>query len=389
MNLIPSSISNQTLEAYLVKISARSRIIYWIIIGTVVALIASLPYIFVDVSVQARGYFQSDIEKQVVYTPFQGKVRYTSVRNGERVEKGDTLLVIDYETISAQTVAFRQKIAENDASLSDLEILTKIDSSDLDYISSLLTSTRYRAEAENVRNQHIIQYQKYKKKKAEHERNQLLYEQDIIPEADFENSLYLLTSENDNLNQILLYQKSLWQSDLAARRNERVSLLAGLEQCMESITNRILVAPASGEVIQTADIQKGSIVGQGQMVAEISPYGELIATCFVKPSDIGLVQENQKVKIQVEAFNYNEWGMLQGEIVDISDDMIVEDGSNVFFRIKCRPDRTYLTLRNGHKAFIKKGMSVNTRIIVTQRSLFNLLFDKADKWFNPYTYKPE
>ncbi len=389
MNLIPSSISNQTLEAYLVKISARSRIIYWIIIGTVVALIASLPYIFVDVSVQARGYFQSDIEKQVVYTPFQGKVRYTSVRNGERVEKGDTLLVIDYETISAQTVAFRQKIAENDASLSDLEILTKIDSSDLDYISSLLTSTRYRAEAENVRNQHIIQYQKCKKKKAEHERNQLLYEQDIIPEADFENSLYLLTSENDNLNQILLYQKSLWQSDLAARRNERVSLLAGLEQCMESITNRILVAPASGEVIQTADIQKGSIVGQGQMVAEISPYGELIATCFVKPSDIGLVQENQKVKIQVEAFNYNEWGMLQGEIVDISDDMIVEDGSNVFFRIKCRPDRTYLTLRNGHKAFIKKGMSVNTRIIVTQRSLFNLLFDKADKWFNPYTYKPE
>jgi HlyD family secretion protein len=158
---------------------------------------------------------------------------------------------------------------------------------------------------------------------------------------------------------------------------------------METITNRILVAPASGEVIQTADFQKGSIVGQGQLVAEISPYGELIATCFVKPSDIGLVQENQKVKIQVEAFNYNEWGMLQGEIVDISDDMIVEDGSSVFFRIKCRPDRTYLTLRNGHKAFIKKGMSVNTRIIVTQRSLFNLLFDKADKWFNPYTYKAE
>jgi HlyD family secretion protein len=81
--------------------------------------------------------------------------------------------------------------------------------------------------------------------------------------------------------------------------------------------------------------------------------------------------------------------MLQGEIIDISDDMIVENGSSAFFRIKCKPRRTFLTLKNGHKAYIRKGMSLNTRVIVTRRSLFNLLFDKADKWFNPYTYKQE
>jgi HlyD family secretion protein len=95
------------------------------------------------------------------------------------------------------------------------------------------------------------------------------------------------------------------------------------------------------------------------------------------------------VKIQVDAFNYNEWGMLTGNIIDISDDMIVENGSTAYFRIKCKPDQTFLSLRNGHKAYIKKGMSINTRIFVIRRSLYNLLFDKADKWFNPYTYKPE
>jgi len=31
-------------------------------------------------------------------------------------------------------------------------------------------------------------------------------------------------------------------------------------------------------------------------------------------------------------------------------------------------------------------MSFNARIVVIRRSLFHLLFDKADKWFNPYTY---
>ena len=351
--------------------------------------IALLPFVFVDVSVQAGGYFQSDIEKQVVYTPFQGKVVFTSIRNGDRVTKGDTLLVIDSETIRAQQVALVQRIAENDASISDLEKLTKIDSLENQLAYTGLLTQRYKAEFANLRSQQTIQFQKYQKKKTEHERNELLYNQEIIPEIDYENSLFVLNSEKDNLNQVLLYQKSLWQSDLAMRRNEAVKLIADFEQCTEELTNRIVLAPTSGEIIQSSDIQTGSIVSPGQKIAEISPDGELVATCFVKPADIGLIHENQQVKIQVDAFNYNEWGMLDGSIIDISDDMIVENGSTAFFRIKCKPSQTFLSLKNGHKASVKKGMSLNTRIVVIRRSLYNLLFDKADKWFNPYTYTKE
>ena len=389
MELIPFSLSKYTLETYLVKISTRSKIIYWIIIGMIIFGIASLPFIYVDVSVQARGYFQSDIEKQFVYTPFQGKVIYTSIRNGDRVTKGDTLLVIDSETIRAQQAALVQRISENDASISDLEKLTGIDSADLQLFTNGLATKKYQAEFENIRNQQTMQLQKYQKKKTEHERNELLYKQEIIPETDYENSLFVLNSEKDNLNQIVLYQKSLWQSDLALRRNESVKLLADLKQCSEELTNRIVLAPTSGEIIQSSDIQSGSVVSQGQKMAEISPDGELVATCFVKPADIGLIHEKQKVKIQVDAFNYNEWGMLLGDIIDISDDMIIENGTMAYFRIKCNPRQSFLSLKNGHKAYIKKGMSLNTRIVVIRRSLYNLLFDKADKWFNPYTYKPE
>jgi hypothetical protein len=81
--------------------------------------------------------------------------------------------------------------------------------------------------------------------------------------------------------------------------------------------------------------------------------------------------------------------MLDGSIIDISDDMIVENGSTAYFRIKCRPDKTSLSLKNGQTASVKKGMSLNARIVVTRRSLFNLLFDKTDKWFNPYSYSKE
>ena len=389
MNLIPYSISEYSLETYLGKITTRSRIIYWIIIGMILVGIAILPFVSVDVSVQARGYFQSDIEKQVVYTPIQGKIIYTSVRNGETINKGDTLLVIDTETIRAKHASLVQRIAENDSSMMDLEKLTKIYSSDNKMLNISLITQRYRAEFANLRIQQSIQFQKYQKKKTEHERNELLYHQQIIPKMEYENSLFLLNSEKDNLNQVLLSQKSVWQNDLTLRRNESVTLLADLQQCSEELTNRIVLAPTSGEVIQSSDIQTGSIVSPGQKIAEISPAGELVATCFVKPSDIGLIHEKQKVKIQVDAFNFNEWGMLQGDIIDISDDMILENGSAAYFRIKCKPEKTFLSLKNGYKADIKKGMSLSTRIVVIRRSLFHLLFDKADKWFNPYTYVKE
>ncbi|MEN6352847.1 MAG: HlyD family efflux transporter periplasmic adaptor subunit [Bacteroidales bacterium] len=388
MDIIPFSISSYTLETYLIKISTRSRIIYWIIIGMVIFVIALLPFIYVDVSIQAKGYFQSDIEKQIVYTPFQGKVAFTSIRNGNKVKKGDTLLLIDSESTRARQTALTQRISEINSFIDDLEILTGIDSTNIVVNDRLLTK-RYKAEFENIQNQQTLQFQKFQNRKNEHERNELLYSQKLIPEVDYENSLFAFVSEKENLNQVLLYQKSIWQSDLTARRSDVISLRADLEQCNEELINRIVLAPVSGEIIQSSDIQTGSLISQGQKIAEISPGGELIAICFVKPSDIGLIHENQQVKIQVDAFNYNEWGMLYGDIIYVSDDMIVENGSTACFRIKCKPTQTFLSLKNGYKADIKKGMSLNARIVVVRRNLFNLLFDKADKWFNPYTYLKE
>lgn len=386
MELIPFSIAENTLENYLVRITTKSRIIYWIIIFIILTGIALLPFIYVDISVQARGYFQSDIEKQYIYAPIQGRISYNSIHNGDKVKRGDTILIIDTETIKAQHASLIQQIAENDSSILDLEKLVKSNFPENKSFRIALITGRYKAEFENLKNQRTIQFQKYQKKKAENDRNEILFRQQIIPSADYENSLYLLTAEMDSYNQLLISQKSLWQNDLTLRRNKSVNLLAEIKQCSEALTNRIIVAPVGGEIIQSSDIQSGSLVVSGQKIAEISPEGELVATCFVRPAEIGLIHENQKVKIQVDAFNYNEWGMLQGNIIDISDDMLVENGSDAYFRIKCKPEKTFLSLKNGYHAEIKKGMSLNTRIIVIQRDLFHLLFDKADKWFNPYNY---
>ena len=75
--------------------------------------------------------------------------------------------------------------------------------------------------------------------------------------------------------------------------------------------------------------------------------------------------------------------MLNAEIIEISNDMIIDNGTTAHFRVRCIPEHTSMKLRNGYEAELKKGMTFNARIILTRRSLFNLMFDKIDKWVNP------
>jgi HlyD family secretion protein len=384
MDLIPSSLAGYTLESYLIKISSRSRIIYWIIIFIVTGILAVLPFIYVDVSVQTRGYFQSEIEKQKICAPFHGKVIYTNLKRGTSIKQGDTLLIIDSETIKAQREAILKQIRENELAIRDLDNLNIIEDTDKVLGHYDFRTERYFVEYTNMLKSRSIQNQSYQQIKAEYERNKILHEKKLIPDSEFEKSLFSFRTAEGNLNQVIIYQKTLWHADLMNRRDRTISLKADLKHYEEELNNRVLLSTVDGKVIQSAEIQKGTVIGLDQMIAEISPEGELVATCFVKPGDIGLINHDQQVRIMVDALHYNEWGFVDARITDISDDMIIDESSNAYFRVRCKPDRKYLSLKNGMNAELKKGMSLNARIVVTKRSLFNLLFDKADKWFNPY-----
>jgi multidrug resistance efflux pump len=384
MELIPSSLTDSTLESYLGKVTSRSKVIYWIIIGFVAFGLVTLPLLYVDISVQTRGFFQSEIEKQFIYAPFQGKVVFTAIKNGREVNKGDTLFIIDTETIRTQVETVRNRILDNNAAIEDLEKLVLVESFNPRYTAEDFSTKRYYSEFLNMKKSMAVQFQKYKKSKTDHERNVLLHDQDIIPDIEFERSLFIYNTDSEGLGQILISCKSNWQADLMERKNDAGSLQAELERCMDELNNRVVIAPVTGEIIQSVDIQTGTFLMTNQKIAEISPRGRLVATCYLKPDDIGLIYIGQKVRLQVDAFNYNEWGFLNAKIIDISDDLIVEDGSKAYFRIRCMPEQTALYLRNGTEVQIKKGMSFNSQIFITRRSLFNLLLDKADKWLNPY-----
>ena len=135
-------------------------------------------------------------------------------------------------------------------------------------------------------------------------------------------------------------------------------------------------------VEQFSGISIGSYVQAGQSLAVISPDTELIVEVYVMPDDIGLLSIGTNANIQIDAFNYNQWGLISGTIKEISDDFILVNNQPVF-RVRCRLHQRYLQLKNGYKGYLKKGMTVRSRFLITERSLFQLLYDNIDDWLNP------
>lgn len=120
----------------------------------------------------------------------------------------------------------------------------------------------------------------------------------------------------------------------------------------------------------------------GQQLIDLIPNSELCVECNVFSKDLGLLRVGLPCNIQVDAYNYNQWGMLKGMLVEIADNPTVTY-QGVFYKVYSSLDKDYLELKNGHRGYLKRGMNVNCRFIVNNRRIIDLLYDNVENWINP------
>ena len=126
--------------------------------------------------------------------------------------------------------------------------------------------------------------------------------------------------------------------------------------------NYFILAPVTGTIESFNGLQIGSFINASQPIATISPEDNLIVESTVSPNDIGLIKKNQNVKFQIDAFNYNQWGLLEGKVIDIDKNITIQD-KHVFFKVRCNLKSKVLQLKSGYKTQVSKGMTLTTRYI--------------------------
>jgi len=121
------------------------------------------------------------------------------------------------------------------------------------------------------------------------------------------------------------YRRSL--SDELTKAEQKVSgLIQDLIKAERKTTLQRLAAPVDGVVQQLAIHTVGGVVTPAQALLVIVPSdSRLEIEAMVSNRDIGFVHAGQQAEIKIDTFNFTRYGLLHGDVLNVSQDAIIRD----------------------------------------------------------------
>lgn len=379
--LHPPAVIEHTTEAYLPQVTVRGQLIYCLVALAIVAALVALPFIRTEVSVQSAGIIRPVAERNDLRPLVAGTVAQVLVHDNQPVRRGQPMIRLQTEVLDTKLRLNHSQQAEKLLNIRDLDRLVRATRHDLLSVSGL-QSPLIRQQYEQFRFLLTENVQTQEKRKHELDVTQQLYQDKVLAKQEFEDKEFAHKTVVAQYAAQVERQVSEWQASLTQHQLALDELRAQERQLLNERDLHMIKAPVDGTVSQLAGRYPGSYVQPGEVLGVISPDSNLLVECYVSPKDIGLLRPGMIARMQVDAFDYNQWGLVQANVAEVSNDVVVMNEQPVF-KVRCQLSQNYLTLKEGYKGYLKKGMTLRARFVVTERSLFDLLYDNADDWLNP------
>ena len=381
--------------------------------------------------VVASGQVIVESDRKVIQHLEGGIISEINVREGQWVEQGETLVVLENIVSLAGRDQVVQEYAALAASTARLQSLldadTQPDFSALDALElgaqerddivarerSLFAQQRQALAADiavfSSRKQAAIDVQAARGEQAEivgrslsAARNELALMRDMqarqlaridqVSQAErlvagFEADIARLQAEASQAaaNQLDLQAqinqaRAQFSQDISASfLDTRAALLTAEEslRAAQNILDRsVITAPVTGEVLNMEFATIGGVVRPGETMMEIVPnLGEITASVRVRASDRATVYEGQTVRTQFSAFSSWSTPSLDGEVVDVSADLKTDPSTSAtYYEARILVPAEQMELIEGNE--IIPGMPVDVFIYSGRsRTMFDYLLE--------------
>jgi HlyD family secretion protein len=310
------------------------------ILGGALALGTGLAIAFkVNVQVSARGEVRPDQPIQIVQTQMAGTIASIDVAENDLVVEGQAIARLQDPALPD----LERQLQEAAQELERLTVQQQVISAQVDaleYIIITETSTPDTGNGAEV----------------------------------LETALARLASQNPA--QLGRYRR--FQADLATVKDAVAQQQTNLETLQQQISQRVLLAPVDGTILQLAVQNPGQLVQPGMEIARILPTEtDLVIEAQVAVQDIGSVEVGQLAQMRVSAYPYPDYGILNGIVTAIAPDTVPcpqpACPSDTVYEITIQPEQT--TLYRGDRAYpLQPGMEVSIDIISRRERVIHLLF---------------
>ena len=339
----------------------------------------------------------------IVSSPSGGIVRSLFVSEGEMVEEGEVLMVVESEGTKARLQATERQLAmflyENQLFNLLLDQSGRFDLNALPEPPELirledrtrsvqLTVKETSARLALLRTRLASQQRTLALKQELVESLRSLYVSGGIAKFNYLNAVdevQRLEAQIAESSQQLTATKGQAARQVTLNSRQILSLEAQLVALQEQQRNLTLKAQQPGEVFNLS-VGPGSVIGSGAEVMRIVPDGGgLKAKVFLPNSELGFIKDGMPVKLAVSSFPPGgEYGYLQALVKNIGADALqsTDQQSADPQRANTFPMTIELTDNKDKSAILERlapGMQVSANIIVRQRPVITLLTDVFTK----------
>jgi adhesin transport system membrane fusion protein len=144
----------------------------------------------------------------------------------------------------------------------------------------------------------------------------------------------------------------------------------------DKIDKTVLYSPVDGIIKQININSIGEVIRSGYDLMEIVPGStKLLVEAKISPKDIAFINPRQKAIVKITAYDFYIYGGLDGKIVEISADSIVDKDSQdkkTYYKVVIETEKNYLE-KHGEKFPIIPGMIASVDIITGKKTIFDFI----------------
>ncbi|WP_294157978.1 HlyD family type I secretion periplasmic adaptor subunit [uncultured Selenomonas sp.] len=187
-----------------------------------------------------------------------------------------------------------------------------------------------------------------------------------------------LAEAQDNLATTDSAYRQDTMSQLVEAKRQYNAIEEELKKANETNQQSVIIAPISGRVNQLAVHTLGGVVSEGQGLMMIVPDDATMEIeAYADNKDIGFIQQGQTAEVKVETFNFQKFGMVNATVDEISPDA----GSDVQDKQTFQKYRLTLGLENDDSGIdLTPGMNVTAEIKIKKKKIIDFFLDPFRKY---------
>ena len=302
----------------------------WAVYLMLVALVAAVAWSAlaqVDIVTKANGRVVPDGREQVIASLEGGLLREVMVREGEQVEVGQPLAMLDPTRAEAQQAEGQAKRLALLGTLARLQ--AEASGKPLKFAPQLPAQVvAGESESFDARRNALVEATDSVRRSMgllgrELDVSQRMSAKGLMSEVE----VMRLRRQINELAAQIQERSNRFRQDASAELVRVRTELSLMEEQMvvrdDAMRRNTLTSPVRGIVKQIKANTVGGVVAPGAPVMEILPLGQhVLVEARVRPADIGFVKVGQPVLIKLSAYEYTVYGGLRGVVHSISPDAL-------------------------------------------------------------------